>query len=403
MNARLEPSILIGTTEAQSLKSLAMRYFTLASIAEGKTEIYLKNETEDLFALKDALSDLGVYYSRDKSVYTVTPPEKFENFYMRFSVKDSISALRFLLPVMITKCSRIEVSGTGKLTKKDVATGMETLKGVVFDSKTLPAFVSGELKVGEYVVSDTNSQLISGLLIALPLLNGDSKITFLEKPKKQTSILLDMTVFAMKEFGVSVNKTDKGYDIKGGQKYIAPKYQLVVEGDYSTAGYFLGANLIGASVQVENLSETSIQAERAITSYLEQISNGKKEIELKGKTGWVFLLTALACKLDRTTTFTNVKIKDKDKDKFLDFIRTLNLLGATITLNDTVLTVQGKSKLSGGIMLDTMGDAKVAMSYIILSSALDSAVTILSVEAGMSEQSSFLNEYIRLGGKCTVI
>jgi len=177
----------------------------------------------------------------------------------------------------------------------------------------------------------------------------------------------------------------------------------VVEGDYSTAGYFLGANLIGASVQVENLSETSIQAERAITSYLEQISNGKKEIELKGKTGWVFLLTALACKLDRTTTFTNVKIKDKDKDKFLDFIRTLNLLGATITLNDTVLTVQGKSKLSGGIMLDTMGDAKVAMSYIILSSALDSAVTILSVEAGMSEQSSFLNEYIRLGGKCTVI
>ena len=185
MNARFYPSTLTGTTESQAFKSLAMRYFILASVADGKTEIYLKNEAEDLSVIKEGFSDLGVYFSRNKNVYTVTPPETWESFYMRVDVKSSLVALRLMLPLLLTKSKRIELSGTGKLTKKDVTAGMELLKGIVFDSKTLPALVGGELKAGEYIVlPEINKELICSLIMALPLLNGDSVIKFITVKKE---------------------------------------------------------------------------------------------------------------------------------------------------------------------------------------------------------------------------
>ena len=120
MNARFTPATLNGKTEAQSLKSMAMRYFTIASLAQGQTKIYLKTETEDLSALKEAFSDVGVNFYRDKSVYTVAPPTEWETFYMRCDVKDSLYAFRFILPALLSKSNRVEFSGQGRLSKKDV-------------------------------------------------------------------------------------------------------------------------------------------------------------------------------------------------------------------------------------------------------------------------------------------
>lgn len=404
MNARFTPATLNGKTEAQSLKSMAMRYFTIASLAQGQTKIYLKNETEDLSALKEAFSDVGVSFYRDKSVYTVAPPTEWETFYMRCDVKDSLYAFRFILPALLSKSNRVEFSGQGRLSKKDVTMGVDLLGTIIFDSKTLPALVSGGIKSGEFIVTkETNSQLLSALLIALPLLNGDSKIVFTEKPKKQLLTAIEFTTSAMAEFGVLVQKTDNGYLVKGSQTYLAPEKTLVVEGDYATAGYFLGANLLGSCVEVENLNKDSLQAEKVIENHLLSLKEGQGEIDLKGKTTWVYLLTVIACKMEKTTTFLGVKVKDKELDDFNEFIRTLNVLGASVSYEQEKITVKGKSALNGEVLLDSMGNSKIAMAYVMLASVLDSPVTVLSVEAGMSEQSSFINEYIRLGGKCQIV
>ena len=402
MNAKIYPSNLSGITEACSLKVLAMRYFTLAGFSEGQTRIYLKNETEDVSALKDALGDLGVGIYRDKSVYTVEPITEWDGGYKRVGVKSSLPALRFILPLVCALNGCAEFSGSGKLIRKDVTVGMNVLKGITFDSVTLPMIATGKLTSGDYLIeSDFNTQVVSSLIMALPLVQGDSQIEFSEKLKKQQAMMIDLTLFAMKQFGVNVERTSTIIKINGGQKYVAPEKELLVEGDYSTAGYFLALNQLGSNVQVNNLNDYSLQTDKIVVDYLDKLKNGEKTIELKTKTNFIFLLTAIASTKPYATTFTGVKIKEKDTQKFNEFIRMLNTLGARIKLDQTTLTIEG-GNLKGGVMLDTLQDARVAMTLVVLASVVQDGITILSIEACMQEQTTFLNEYIRLGGNCQV-
>lgn len=405
MNARFYPVKLIGTTEASSYTETALRYFVLAAVAEGRTRIYLKNETEDVYSLKDAFGDLGVGFYRDRNVYTVDPASEVAyQDYVRTDVKSSITALRFMLPILLAKTDRCEIKGAGRLTQKDVTKGFGVLKGVKFDSNTLPFLASGRLVAGDYVVEgDANSQLTSSLLMALPLLNGNSTLSFSEKPKKKLLSMLEQTALIMQDFGVKVEFSDCCYKIIGGQKYLAPEKEIVIEGDYSTAGYFMALELLGSEVKVKNLDKNSLQSDKIILSYLSAIKEGTAEIELKPKTNFVFLLTALASVKDGTTVFTNVKFKEKDVEIFNTFSSMLVRMGASITLSGERLTVVGTDSLSGGVMLDTLGDSRVAKTLIVLSTALENPVTILSVEASMIEQNTFLNEFIKLGGKVETI
>ncbi|MBQ9756709.1 MAG: hypothetical protein IJV99_03830 [Clostridia bacterium] len=404
MNARFFPVKINGSTEASSYVETALRYFTLAAVANGRTKIYLKNETEDVYTLKDAFGDLGVGFYRDRNVYVVDPASDvaYQN-YVRMDVKNSLVAFRFMLPVLLAKTDRCEIKGADRLSRKDVTKGLEILKGVRFDGKTLPLVACGRLKTGDYLLDgDANSQIASALMMALPLLDGDSTLNFIDKPKKKLSMLLEQTALAMKEFGVAVEKVGNGYKIKGGAEYTPPEKEIVIEGDYSTAGYFLALNLLGSNVEVKNLNPKSLQTDKIILDYLQAFKEGKTEIELKAKTGLVFLVVGLACAFDRTTTFTNFKLKEKDVELFGSFKETLERMGAKIQANGETLIVKGGS-LTGGIMLDTFGDSRVAKTLVMLTTVFESPVTILSVEASMIEQNTFLNEFRRLGGNLQTV
>ena len=230
----------------------------------------------------------------------------------------------------------------------------------------------------------------------------DGQIRTIDKPKKKLSMLLEQTALAMKDFGVAVEKVGNGYKIKGGAEYTPPEKEIVIEGDYSTAGYFLALNLLGSNVEVKNLNPKSLQTDKIILDYLQAFKDGKTDIELKTKTGLIFLVVGLACTFDRTTTFKNFKLKEKDVELFRSFKEILERMGAKIQIDGDALIVKGGS-LTGGIMLDTFGDSRVAKTLVMLTTVFESPVTILSVEASMVEQNTFLNEFRRLGGNLQTV
>ncbi len=397
MNAKFYPTILTGKTEAQAYKPLAMRYFILASLAKGETRIYLKNEADDVFALKEALGDLGVGIYRRNSIYTVTPRDDEDFRVARVDVKGSLLTLRMVVPILLACYDRVEVVGSGRLIDRDVTSGFELFKDITYLGKTLPIAITGKINAGDYMIEpNVNPQLLCALIMALPLVEGDSVLTFREKPKKQLSALIEMTVLAMSEFGVDVQRDALTLKIIGKQQYIAPKNEIKVEGDYSTAGYFLGANLLGGQVEVQNLNPKTRQTDKTIIDYLQKLKGDS--VTLKGKTDYIFLLTALSLAMPKTTTITGVKLKEKDKMKFSEYCSSLIRLGGNIDFDGEKLLIQGCDKLKGGVMLDTHNDPRIAMSLIILSSALTEPVTILSFDAGMQEQASFINEFKLLGG-----
>lgn len=122
----------------------------------------------------------------------------------------------------------------------------------------LPLKISGQLKAGEFSLpGNISSQFITGLLFALPLLPGDSRIS-LTSPL-ESSGYVDMTINTIKRFGVEIIKTPQGYEIPGGQSYSPTDY--ICEGDWSQAAFFMAGGALSGEVRIEGLNLSSAQGD----------------------------------------------------------------------------------------------------------------------------------------------
>lgn len=129
-----------------------------------------------------------------------------------------------------------------------------------------PITVGGVLTPGTYSLpGDVSSQFVTGLLYALPLLEGDSDIV-LTSPLESKGYV-DMTLLALRAFGVTAEETNRGYHIPGGQRY-RPR-PLTVEGDWSQAGFYYAANGAGNAVDILGLNSSSAQGDKVVADYYE--------------------------------------------------------------------------------------------------------------------------------------
>lgn len=405
MDVRIYPSTLNGSTEAVSSRSMAMRYLIAAALSENKTDIYLKNETEDISVVVDCLNLLGASVRRNGSVYAVYPICFDEVPSSIYNVKESLPALRFLMPVLCALNDSGTIFAEGKLAKKPLADDLSFLKGVRMTENRLPVSFKGKLTVGEYFLSEeTSSQLVGGLLMALPLLDGDSKIIIDGKQKKQFELLMRITVKVMAEFGVKVEVDGNVYSVKGNQKYHSPE-KVHVEGDYASSAYFLAAKAVGSNLQVTNLLADSIQEEKCILDFLQTLSlDGDCIIDIDGKTDLTYALTVASCIKKHKTVLKNAVGKtEKSKRKAEYFIDSLVRMGGKIKLDGEDILIEGTEGFKGGVMLDANGDAKMAAAYVISGVAIKEPIILLSADSAAKLHPTLINEFIRMGGKCTVV
>ena len=183
---------------------------------------------------------------------------------------ESGSTLRFMIPVAAALGREITFVGRGKLPERPIGDYLRLLPehGVKCESDGgLPLKISGRLKSGVFeLAGDVSSQYITGLMLALPLLDGDSEIVL--TTELQSKPYVDMTVSVLKSYGVEINETNKGYFIKGNQTFSVQDY--TVEGDWSQAAFFLAAGAIGGDVTVKGLDVHSTQGDKEIISVLEK-------------------------------------------------------------------------------------------------------------------------------------
>ena len=201
-----------------------------AALADRETIFKINDIDEDLETIIDCLRELGaVTEIRSGGLCKVTPISMSKDtdkggFLPIINCRENSVALRLLVPVMAALKKEAFVSGTGELAKtpfNDMIEAMEPM-GSVFRFDHFPFELSGELRAGEYKFdSNVSIVFLSGLLMALPLVEGDSRITIEGGLESYESI--DKTIRVLKEFGVSVEKNEDGFAVKGDQKYISPK------------------------------------------------------------------------------------------------------------------------------------------------------------------------------------
>jgi 3-phosphoshikimate 1-carboxyvinyltransferase len=233
--------------------------------------------------------------------------------------------------------------------------------------------------------------------MSLAVIDGDSKIVCDNSIKNK--IYFKQTLAVMHDFGVEVELCDDGVIIKGNQTYF-PKTQITVEGDYTASSFLLGANLLGADIEIMGLNEDSVQTDKNIETHLSSFSKKGTVFNLSSSPDLAYPLTAVACFSPSNTTIKGINFSGKEGECFSALITALNKLGASIKLENEEVIIEGKKTLKGGAIVDSFGDSRIALALSIASSFAQEPTTILSAHAVNKLYPNFYNDFKTLGGTC---
>ena len=418
MNIQISPSPISGTTLAIASKSDAHRKLILASFSDQPTTFLISGGSDDISATIHCLESLGAKFERDKNTLTVIPgPEKKE---VELFANESGSTLRFLLPVAMAKCEKAHFSGAGRLPERPLTHLVNAMKenGTAFSGDRLPLTATGRLKSGKFVVpGNISSQYVTGLLMALPMLDGDSEIVV--EGELASKAYVDITLSTLKEFSLSVTPTKNGYFVPGNQKPKS-KGRMTIDGDWSNAALFLAAGAISkTSVTVKGLSMNSPQGDKEIVSLIQKfgadvrvtndevtVSGGNLvglKIDIDKTPDLIAPLGILAAYAKGKTVFTNgARLRLKESDRIRTMKNLILSLGGQAEETEDELIVYGSGALSGGTV-DGANDHRIVMAAAIAGAYSVKGARISGAEAVNKSYPGFFDDFNMAGGKADAI
>ncbi len=403
MNIKITPSKLEGTVKIPPSKSVAHRLIICAALAQGTSEIENVYPSKDITATMEAMRALGakIDFSATKAVVRgiEKPAEKAV-----IDCCESGSTLRFIIPVAAALGTATEFHGRGKLPERPITPYLDEFPkhGVMFDyNGTMPFSVRGKLTAGEYRISGgISSQFITGLILALAIVDGDSEIVLTSRLESKPYV--DITIDCMRKFGCNITETDRGYLIKGGQRLKA--CNCTVEGDYSQAAFFEVANTLGSCVKIDGLNVNSYQGDKKIVEICNEIVYNKTNtlipfnLDCSDIPDLVPILTVLGTFCKGRSYITNAaRLRIKECDRLTAMAKNLNAVGAKVTELDDGLVIDGVGSLEGG-EVDAFNDHRIAMAMAVSSTRCKKPLIITGAECVSKSYPNFWEDFRALGG-----
>ena len=397
MRVTVNGESLKGTVGAIASKSMAHRYLVCASLCPDVTRIRCETRSDDVSVTAKCLSALGAEISYSEGGYFVGQGETVRR--PTLECGESASTLRFLLPV-------VAALGTGAAFLRGMRLRVRPLRALTDElsrhgcsvSEVIedPLYVGGKLRGGYYEVpGNISSQFISGLMFALPLCEGDSLLRCIGKLESRPYV--EMTMSALRAFGIEIKETERGFEIAGGQKYKSPG-NSPVEGDWSAASFWKCAAALGADVSVTGLKDDSLQGDKACVELFERLKgDGKVLLDAADTPDLVPVLAvaAAARKKGNTIIYNAGRLRLKESDRLSSVCEMLKKLGAVCSETEDGLKIAGGKLRSGTV--DSHGDHRIAMAAAIASVAAGN-VTVEGAEAVSKSYPAFWEDFQRLGG-----
>lgn len=369
MNVTIEKCTLKGEIYAPPSKSMAHRLLICAGLSEGESEIKNIAFSEDILATLDCLEALGADIKKSETAVKIkgVSPKKIKDGKI-FPARESGSTLRFFIPIALLSDVCHTFTGYGRLMERPMEVYEKICedKGLLFERQEGTIKVKGRLTGGDFTLrGDISSQFISGLLFALPLCDGDSTLKLTGKIESRSYI--DMTVDAMKSFGVNIDwKDESTLYIKGAQRY---KSQcLAVEGDYSNAAFLDAFNLMGGDVKVKGLKEDSLQGDRVYKNYFEKLSEGRPTLDVSDCPDLAPVLMTLAVLKNGAVLKGTARLKIKESDRGEVMKEELSAFGADITVKENEIVINKSPLHKSERVLSGHNDHRVVMSLTVISS-----------------------------------
>ena len=387
MNVTILPGTLKGAVTPPSSKSQTHRAVLALMLAQGEGKLSNLAVSQDIQATQDCVAAL-------KS----GQPAQADGLPL-LDCGESGSTLRFLIPVALAVRGGGHFTGRGRLMERPQGPYIRLFeeKGISWKQEGACLTVAGQLEPGVYALpGNVSSQFITGLLYALPLLPGDSRIV-LTTPLESRGYV-DMTLDMLRRFDIKVEEQEDGFLVPGNQTYQAR--DLTLEADWSGAAFWYAANFLGAQVDIQGLNPDSVQGDRQIgTLYWKLARPGNVDIDLSQCPDLAPPLAVMAAVRKRTTRFVNAgRLRMKESDRLETIARTLNALGAKAQVGEDTLILEGLDHLEGGTV-DGCNDHRIAMMAAVAAVACKEPVTILGAECVKKSYPRFWEDYTALGGE----
>ena len=395
MENTIHPSQVSGEVRPPCSKSYAQRALAAALLSDGETTLSNIELCDDTRYAMNVITGLGA------SVRQTGPTE----YVIRGGlapITDTINtgesglATRLFTPIAALCDRRMTITGTGTMLRRPIGMMIDPLRNLgvqVRSNGYLPITVQGPLRGGETdVEAYVSSQFLTGLLMSLPLAEGDT-ILHVEQPNSLP--YLAVTVDLASKFRIRMEHNGfREFFIPGGQHYHPAK--LHIEGDWSSAAFMLVAGAIAGEVTAKRMNTLSLQADLAIIQALTKagavIITTPDEITVRKRelTGFDFdatqrpdlfpILAVLGANCEGTTHIRGMnRLVYKESNRAEAIVSEYTKLGMDVALEDDVMTVRGGS-LSGGT-IDSCNDHRIAMAAAIAALAASGPVTITNAQA----------------------
>ena len=398
-------------------KSQAHRLLICAALAVEPCSIVCNSVNDDIMATMRCLNALGADITYTSGLFDVKPISLVKGGTL--DCGESGSTLRFLMSVAAVLGADATFTGAGKLPQRPMGALTDVLAAhgmgfVRHSADELPVTCNGTLRGGEFSLpGNISSQYLTGLLFALPLAAEDSVI---EVTGGLTSAsYIDMTIDALRIAGISVERRGNIFRIKGGQQYRMPA-RVVVEGDWSSAAFWVVAGVIGKHpLTICGMNNDSLQGDSAIIDHLRgmgafiSIEDDKviampshlfgTELDCMDTPDLVPILSIAAAVAQGTTVFTNVgRLRFKESDRLAAMKSVLSAFGIDSAVGEDTFTVYGGEPVAKATV-DSFGDHRIAMSAAVLSSVAGGVTVIEGSGCVAKSYPSFFEDFAMLGGK----
>lgn len=411
MERYVDPSAIKGIIKAPASKSMTQRAIAAALLTDGQSIIHNPSYCDDSLAAMSIAVGLGARVEPSRNELKINGSATLKE--PKLNCGESGLAIRMFSPIAALYPVEITMAGANSLKKRPMKMIEEALTQLGVKCATtggfLPLTIQGPLKGGNIEIDGSiSSQLLTGLLMALPLAEKDSEIKVRNLKSKP---YIDMTVQILKLFGIAIHNDNYSiFKVPGKQKYTPGNY--TVESDWSGGAFLLAAGAINGDLSITGLNPSSWQSDMAILKALEKagadMKVGKDSIEIKKSKMKAFdfdatespdlfpPLVALAAYCSGTSVIKGVsRLSYKESDRATALKEEFGKMGINIAINEDVMSVTGGKP--AGANTESHDDHRIAMAVAVAALCASGRVFIHDSQCIAKSYPGFFDDLRYLG------
>lgn len=413
MERHLEPSALKGNIKAPASKSMTQRAIAAALLADGQSIIHNPSYCDDSLAAMSIAVGLGARVDPQVNELKITGSATLKE--TKLNCGESGLAIRMFSPIVALYPAEITLVGANSLKKRPMSMIEEALTQLgakcTASGGFLPLTITGPINGGKCEIDGSvSSQLLTGLLIALPLANKDSEI---KVNNLKSRPYIDMTIELLKSFGIRIENSDYStFHIPGNQKYVPHNY--TVEGDWSGGAFLLVAGAINGQIKVTGLRNDSRQSDMGILKALRSagadLTEGEDFIEVSKSKLKAFEydatqspdlfppLVTLASFGEGTSSIKGVsRLIHKESNRAETLKEEFHKMNIRIEINDDMMYVTGGQPV--GVRVESHDDHRIAMAVAVAALGATGKVSIRDSQCVAKSYPGFFDDLRHLGAK----